>query len=770
MLNLQESSFQQNSPLNKIIVFFLQLEVFLLPLFFLPFTFEIFDFSKQNLLWLCTFAATLTWLVKAVIVDKKIVYKKTPLDIPLVIFILVWGLSMLLSVDRFSSLFGFYGRFSDAYLGSLSFVLLYFLILNTLTPRQAVRFFKTFLLSAGIALGSTALSILGILARFLPAAGRLGAVASSSLNPLGGSSETAALFAAAILVLVCALYSYQARGAVRARRLSVTYGIIGALALLVLLAVNFILAWVAALVGMAFLFCCGLYVSYASRAAADTAVSVSIAPALSGFIFILLILFLFGGSGSIVGASLPREVVLPAQPAQEILWQSLKTRPLLGYGPGTFSYAFSAGRPASFNSNQFWQLRFDKAPAYLLELLATVGLLGLLSYLSVVGIFLFVSFIFVRNIFRNAAAESYLAFGFSFAALTLFAGQALYVNSTTLLFAFWLFIALAMLHWRLSFAKIFATKEIDLRAQREIMPVLGAFVAVAVLAFAGLLYTQTRYYIADVSYNNFRLSGNAADLTRAIALNPGRLNYRLALARSYLNSSRAAIAALSTPAGAGTLGSEEKNQLQANIQRAIQAGEAATAVAPNSVMAWELLASLYRDVRAIAVGSVVPAIRYFEKAASLEPTNPVLLTELGKMYLANNQTNDAVTVLAKAIALKSDYAPAIVGLAKTYDSLGQPDRALVTLEEAAQRAPDAELVYETGRLYYNQNDTAKAIERFTQAIAARPDYANALYSLGLAYQKQGDNVKSLEQFQKVLELSPNNETVQKLVEELKGKE
>ena len=758
-MDMEDLSSQPSRFLNRVIIFFLQLEVFLLPLFFLPFSFETFDFNKQNLLWLCTFVAALAWLVKVVIIEKKIIYKKTPLDIPIVIFILIWGLSLLFSVDRFSSLFGYYGRFVDAYLGTLSFVLFYFLIVNTLTPRQVARFFNTFLLSVGIALALSIAGAWGILTRFLPA----------SFNPIGGASETAALFAAAILVLVAALYSYQARGAVRAWRLSVSYGIIAALALAVLLAVNFAFAWMAALIGMAVLFCLGLYLSYVGRAQADAAVSVRIAPALLGFVFILLALFLFGGNGGIAGVSLPHEVVLPARPAQAILWQSLKTHPLLGYGPGTYSYAFSAGRPASFNDNQFWQLRFDKAPTYLLELPATVGALGFLSYLAVVGIFLFVSFVFALNIFRDATAESYLAFGFSFAALTLFVAQILYLNNTTLLFTFWLCIALAMLHWRFSFAKIFATKEIDLRERREVMPILGALTAMTAFAFAGLVYTQTRSYIADVNYNNFRLSGDAADLHRAIAFNPNRFNYRLALVRFYLNSSRDAIATLNAPAGTGSVDSKQKNKLQADIQQAITAGEAATVAAPNSVMTWELLGSLYRDVRTIAVGSVTPAIRYFEKAVSLEPTNPVLLTELGKMYLVNSQTNDAVTIFGKAITAKADYAPAIVGLAKTYEDLGQPDRALVLLEETTQRAPTAELVYETGRLYYNQNNTVRAIERFQQAIKASPGYANAIYSLGLAYQKQGDKELALEQFEKVLALSPNNEAVQKVIEELKAK-
>jgi len=65
-----------------------------------------------------------------ILIDKEIRFKRSPLDIFVLAFLLVAVLSAIFSVNKTSSLFGFYGRFSDGLLGLLSFVALYFLITN----------------------------------------------------------------------------------------------------------------------------------------------------------------------------------------------------------------------------------------------------------------------------------------------------------------------------------------------------------------------------------------------------------------------------------------------------------------------------------------------------------------------------------------------------------------------------------------------------------------------------------------------------------------
>ncbi|MFA6551501.1 MAG: tetratricopeptide repeat protein [Patescibacteria group bacterium] len=769
---IERPKLKERDFLNSLILFILKLEVFLMPLFFLPFSFEAFEFGKQNLLWFLTGLAASLWLIKTFVVDKKIVYQRTPIDLPILIFLIFWAISAVFSVDRFSSFFGYYGRFTDAWFTGAALALFYFLASQTITKEQIIKFFNIFIWSGVLVLTTSFLALSGLLLKLPGAPAWLNIVRSYSFSPFGGSSESLALFSAAVLILTFALYSYSLKGERKTFKVNFKYHFLSVLAILNLVLINFSLSFIAIIFGSGAIFCFALYAAYSNREEKNNLIEIAIAPAL--VLFIAAILFLFIGSGQggfdahkfIFQNGVPKEITIPAAEGNAVVFKSVKNNPLFGSGPGTFAYDFSAYRSADFNGSQFWQLRFDKAPMQVMELLATVGILGTLSYLAMIGIFLFVSFVFLKNMFRTPSEESYLAFACSFTGFALFITQALYLVNTALLFIFWLMLALGFISWRLTYAKIFSVKEIDLAARKETAAIIYTFVFTAILLWLWLSYAQIKFCLADFNYNNFRLTGERTKLITAIKQNPARLNYHLALAKDYLNEVKSDISLLSSPGKAADLDNERKTKLQTNIQQALKEGEAATTVAPNSVMAWELLGSIYRDIRQIAVGSLEPAIRYFKKASELEPANPVLLTELGKLYLENNQTNEAVNIFERAVKLKNDYWEASVGLAKTYDSLGQTDKALVILEDLISKQPNPEVIYESGRLYYNQGTLDKAIERFNQVIAARPDYANAIYSLGLAYQKQGDKARAREQFNKILELNPGNEAIKKIIEEM----
>jgi len=102
---------------NRITKCSIYLLVFLLPLFFLPFSFEAFEFNKQYLLFFLVSIGLFSWIAKMVLVDKEIRFKRSPLDIFILAFLFTAILSAIFSVDKSSSLFGFYGRFSDGLIG-----------------------------------------------------------------------------------------------------------------------------------------------------------------------------------------------------------------------------------------------------------------------------------------------------------------------------------------------------------------------------------------------------------------------------------------------------------------------------------------------------------------------------------------------------------------------------------------------------------------------------------------------------------------------------
>src|SRR3989338_3635250 len=170
--------------------------VFLVPLAFAPWTFEAFEFNKLYILFFLVLVGTLAWFAKMVFVDREIRLKRTPLDLPIILFITLVNISAFFSADRWSSVFGYYGRFSDsgAALGSL--VGLYFLIINTVEKPQ--RLLNWFLGAVGIAIAASYLSLFNVWQQLSV----WPIMKQMSFNPVAASLEGLCVFLAALMVFL----------------------------------------------------------------------------------------------------------------------------------------------------------------------------------------------------------------------------------------------------------------------------------------------------------------------------------------------------------------------------------------------------------------------------------------------------------------------------------------------------------------------------------------------------------------------------------------
>ena len=200
---------------DRIIKISIYLLVFLTPLFFLPFSFEAFEYNKQFLLLFLVSLAFFAWLAKMVVVDKEIRFKRSPLDIFVLAFMGVAILSAIFSVDKTSSLYGFYGRFSNGLIGLLSLGVFYFLITNNVRsgevrPPKEVEppnitisgLLKTLSWSVFVAVLFSYLAIFGVFAKlagllFLPKM-----MALRIFNPTAASLEGLSIFLAISMVFL----------------------------------------------------------------------------------------------------------------------------------------------------------------------------------------------------------------------------------------------------------------------------------------------------------------------------------------------------------------------------------------------------------------------------------------------------------------------------------------------------------------------------------------------------------------------------------------
>src|SRR5260221_4531181 len=97
---------------------------FLVPLIFYPKTSEVFEFNKIVGVYIFTTLIMATWIIK-MIQQKKLIFKRTILDIPLLFFLGSELISTIISIDPRTSFFGYYSRFNGGLLSTICYSLLY---------------------------------------------------------------------------------------------------------------------------------------------------------------------------------------------------------------------------------------------------------------------------------------------------------------------------------------------------------------------------------------------------------------------------------------------------------------------------------------------------------------------------------------------------------------------------------------------------------------------------------------------------------------------
>jgi len=146
----------------------------------------------------------------------------------------------------------------------------------------------------------------------------------------------------------------------------------------------------------------------------------------------------------------------------------------------------------------------------------------------------------------------------------------------------------------------------------------------------------------------------------------------------------------------------------------------------------------------------------------------------GKVYLADQNYEDAIEQLTLAIENAPDNWEPRMYLGSAYAEIGDLERAHDEMFRALELAPDdaARAEADNTIIYYWQEynkqgmqyiDAAKydeAIKEFEKAVVVDDRQPDALTGLGVAYQSLGEYDMAIEYFQRAFEAAPENETIQ----------
>ncbi|SRR6056297_232832 len=729
--------------------------VFLMPLFWLPFTFEVLEFNKIYLLFALTAIGIIAWIGKMVFKDKELKIKTTSLDILILLFLGVVGFSSFFSKDQIISVLGNYGRFWPSLLGTFSLGGFYFLFINNVRIEKkensdevgSKAIVNTFLVSTFLATIFSYLSIFGIWQKVAELGVKLPKLMTlKGFNSVSGNLEALSMFLGIISAFLVIGLAFKDNFFSKLWSKTLAYLTLFA-NLGLLLIFDFSSTWLVLVIGLSLF----LIFAFWKRIFKKDVNRLSIAV----FFLVISLIFLFFNplSGLLRGTSLGRiqpEVRVNHRASWNLALESVKDNPALGAGLGNFSYVYSKYKPASILKTNFWQANFDRAGNYLADLTATTGILGILAYLSLLSIFIFISYLVIqKRIKEKSKLINHKTLPFLFITLVLFVAQILFYQNSILAFTFWMFLGLTVVSWKGNLKE----KEFKFDNFPEVGLILNVFFWLIIAGLVFCSFNLGKYYLADMHYRTYleNPNQNISELENAVSFGNRRATYYVALSQAYLGKAIQEVNQ-ETP---------DQEEIRNLVRKSINAGKIAEQLAPNRASVKKNIGVIYREIEGMAQGALDWSIKSFEQALQLEPRNPAILTEIGRLKLRQDKLDEARSYFEQAVGVRDNYVEAQLRLADLEEQNGETDKAIERLKGLADRAPNLlEPHFQLGRLYYNNGELDKATEQFLTSITINPNHSNSLYSLGLVYEKQGEIDRALQLFQKVSELNPGNNDVQ----------
>ncbi len=446
-----------------------------------------------------------------------------------------------------------------------------------------------------------------------------------------------------------------------------------------------------------------------------------------------------------------------------ILKQSFFDHPWLGVGLDNFSYVFSQYRSVDLNQADNWKIRYNKTNNFFFNLIISGGGLAAILFLLIVSAVFYYIFYFL---FHYKKIKNKFGSSIKFE-LVLILLPLLILLTVSLLFYFVtatvLFIWLVVLAVFLSMSDRFYSNQqskwlashtwkINFAQKKNIVLYVYFGIGLILLLTIIFLNYDIKYLLADIKIN-YQDNDNYA-LNKAVELSPNRFEYSLALAQK-----------LAAQAKTELINKQVVLSGQ-HLTKAMYYLHQAESSAPASVIVAETVGAIYRDFSQGNDNYNQLAIDSFYRAIILEPSNPVLLTELGQVNLLKKDAQEAKKYFQKALQVKNDYQLARFGLAKAMVLAGDKMGAQEILEKLARNTQVAEVYYELGILYYNNNQNNQAKIAFGKAVNLSPLYTNALFGLALSTEKSGDNDLALYYLKKVNRLDPHNKKVEEKIQEL----
>jgi len=723
------------------------------PLFFTSNTSELFELNKMWLTWGLTIIIVTAWITK-MINDRQIVIKRTPLDIPILLFLISQVISTIISLDSRVSLWGYYSRFNGGLLSIIAYILLYYVFVSTSTFEQVKKYLKTTLIT-GIIVALWGLpSHFGFDPTCLMFRGTLDTACwTESFRPtirifstLGQPAWMAAYLAVLLPITMAAFIWTTEKQNLKSFIASLkNVKALGYLVLIILFYLDLLytdtrggyLAFLAA--NILFWLTLFFFKQLPLRRLGAHFITISAIFLVCNFFVGIPIPQLDQLSLRTINSHNIAKQQAAAKPAPTpsaqapapsttglldtgitdsgtirlLVWRGgldiWKAYPVFGSGVETYAFAYYLFRPAAHNMTSEWDYLYNKAHNEYLNYLATTGTFGLGSYLLIIGVFAVTVLMFLLHKRKQPEDRSELliyaaAFPAAFVSILIsnfFGFSVVIINIFLFLIPLWFFYYTGIIDKQRTFEFSFASKEKKLRV--GLNPYQWTSILTLSVVSLFMIVQLVRFWQADVSYalgTNLNHVGDyqtaLPNLTKAVQIRPAEPVFK-----DELSVNLATLATALIQSNNATSGSQF-------AQEAISTSDAVIANHPNNVVFWKSRVRVFYLLAQINPQYFKQALEAILIAKKLAPTDAKVSYNVGVLYGQNNEFEKGIAELTQTIALKPNYRDAYYARGIFYNQLSTTAVGAKKIEYANKGIADMQFILKN--IYPTDGEVTKMLE------------------------------------------------------------
>ncbi len=642
---------------------------FFVPLILYPFSSEIFEFNKLVLVYAFTSVIVASW-VGIMVIENKFVFRRTILDIPLLLFLVSQFISAILSIDTRTSFLGYYSRFHGGLASVIVYSLLYWAYVSNIDRQKTTTGLKTLLASGFVVCAYGVLQHFGIDKNLW-----VQDVQNRIFSTMGQPNWLAAWLVS--LIPVAWVFSMKSS---KKKIQHYLWTVLSAVFFLTLL-------YTKSRSGMLGLTAAWLifwpYVIWKDKIHAFKSFIIHN----SSFI-ILILLIGTPWTPSITNVTNKQQPATPISGTvletggtesgeiRKIVWKGAidvwKNYPIFGSGLETFAFSYYQFRPVKHNLVSEWDFLYNKAHNEYLNFAATTGTVGIISYILLI---IFCLYQISKGKKQQPSAtnpsedsqiwKAGLLAGFASILITNFFG----FSVVTVALMFFLFPAMSSTI-ESSAKPIAQSNNISSLAASQ-----KSFLLIVLCTMLYALFAISKYWYADTLYAKGKLENERQNylaarnfLTKAIYLSPREALYISELAKADTN-----LALI----------------LHEN-ERSDEASELAQ-LAERHMSTAQRLSSRNLNIKRDTAGSLtklamvdnsylLKANRTLVEADRLAPTDAKIKFNLALSYLRIGQNDTAEPLLREVITIKPNYKEGYFTLAALLADKGERAEAIKLLE------------------------------------------------------------------------------------------